>query len=257
MLLCENLSLRFDGLVALDALALAVDKGEIVGLIGPNGAGKSTFFNLLTGIYQPSRGRIVFCGRDLRGVPSHEIAARGIARTFQNIRLVKDLSVLDNIVLGMHSRTSTGVLDALFRPRRAQAELKASVERAMELIDIFNPHLRTRCYDPAGALPQADRRRLEILRALAAEPRLLLLDEPSAGMDEVETAALNDDIRRVHEIRGEMAIIIVEHDMFVISELTQRTVVLDHGMKIAEGTFDAVREVREVQEAYLGKRAAH
>ena len=257
MLQCEDLSLRFDGLVALDALAVTVARGEIVGVIGPNGAGKSTFFNLLTGIYQPSRGRVVFDGRDLRGVPTHEIVHRGIARTFQNIRLVKDLSLLDNIVLGMHSRTSTGVLDALFRPRRAQAELKACIERAMSLIDVFNPHLKSRCYDPAGALPQADRRRLEILRALAAEPRLLLLDEPSAGMDEAETAALNDDIRRVHEVRGDMAIVIVEHDMFVISELTQRTVVLDHGVKIAEGAFDAIRDIREVQEAYLGKRSAH
>lgn len=255
LLECRGLGVRFGGLQALSGLELDIRAGEILGIIGPNGAGKSTLFNLVTGIYRPSAGTIRLRGEPLTRLPTHEIVARGVARTFQNSRLMGDLSLLDNIIVGMHSRTRSSVLDALFRRRRAERELRAAAERALSLMRAFSPHLAEAPYRYAAELPQADRRRLEILRALASEPALLLLDEPSAGMNEEETRGLMADIERLRAERPALAVMLIEHDMAVVGGICERVVVLDYGVKIAEGRFEEVRRNRQVQEAYLGKSA--
>ncbi|MDR0808473.1 MAG: ATP-binding cassette domain-containing protein, partial [Gemmobacter sp.] len=189
----RGVTIRFGGLVAVSEVDLALNPSEVLCIIGPNGAGKSTLFNMISGIYRPSAGTVHLDGRDITGWPAHRIAAAGIARTFQSSRLFDDLTLIDNVVIGMHTRTRAGVLDALLRPRRARAELAAAAEHAGELIRAISPDLYARRNTPAGALPQADRRRLEIARALASEPRVILLDEPSSGMDDRDTDALMAD----------------------------------------------------------------
>jgi branched-chain amino acid transport system ATP-binding protein len=250
---CEGAVMRFGGLTALDHVSFTLGRGQVLGVIGPNGAGKSTLFNLLTGIYRPQAGAITFLGHDLTRAAPHQIVRLGIGRTFQTSRLFQDLSVLDNVVIGMHTRTSGGVLGAIFKHGRARRQLEQAAERAGALLQSVSPGLYEDRLRPARQLPQADRRRLEIARALAAQPKLLLLDEPSSGMDEDETAQLVADVRRIRAERPELSMIVIEHDMALVMELPERVIVLDYGRKIAEGRFDEVRRMKAVQEAYLGR----
>jgi ABC-type branched-subunit amino acid transport system ATPase component len=250
----EDLSISFGGLVAVDHVNIEIAAGEILGLIGPNGSGKTTVFNLVTGIYAPTAGNFYFEGESLLGQPPFEIARKGIARTFQISRLCLDLSVLDNIFIGMHHHQKHWLGDAVFRRGALAREVSKARERAFELLGVFNKDLIEMAGEPVGTLPQIDRRRVEICRAMAMEPKLLLLDEPSAGMTPEEMAALMDDIKKVQEASAGISIIIVEHDMVVIRTISERVVALNYGRKIAEGTFEEVSSNPEVREAYLGKR---
>ena len=255
LLKLSGLGIRFGGLVAVDAVDLIVAPSTITCIIGPNGAGKSTLFNLITGIYRPTSGTVALQGDEITGLPAHKIAARGIARTFQSSRLFEDLSILDNVIIGMHGRTRTGVLTALLRPAKSRRELEACAAEAETILRGISDELFARRYQPAGILPQADRRRLEIARALASHPRLILLDEPSSGMDDRDTAALMADIRRVMADNPGLSFLIIEHDMRLVAELPDNVVVIDYGKKIAEGDFATVRQLPRVQQAYLGQKA--
>jgi branched-chain amino acid transport system ATP-binding protein len=250
-----GLTVRFGGLVALDRVDVAVAEGETVGVIGPNGSGKTTLFNALTGLYAAAGGEIVFEGRRLAGLEAHAIARLGIARTFQASRLCLDLSVFDNILIGMHARRRTGLVDFVARRRRFLGEMRGAIERASHLLALFNRDLPRRGFERVGQLPQIDRRRVEICRALAAGPRLLLLDEPSAGMNPAETAELMRDLRIVREEMPGLSVVIIEHDMFVIEGVSRRVVAFNYGRKIAEGSFAAVAGHAEVRAAYLGTEA--
>ncbi len=252
----KGLTVSFGGLLALDGVDVAVGTGETVGVIGPNGSGKTTFFNALTGLYAPAAGEIVFLGQRLDGLEAHVIARLGIARTFQSSRLCLGLSVFDNILVGMHARRRTGLLDAVVRRRRLLREMGEATERAAHLLSLFNRELAGRGFERVGQLPQIDRRRVEICRALASQPKLLLLDEPSAGMSPEETAELMRDLQIVREEMPGLSMIIIEHDMFVIEGVSGRVVAFNYGRKIAEGTFAAVAAHDEVREAYLGKDTA-
>lgn len=252
----RGLTIRFGGLVAVSEVDLVLNRSEVLCIIGPNGAGKSTLFNMISGIYRPSAGSVHLEGQDITGWPAHRIVAAGIARTFQSSRLFNDLTLLDNVIIGMHTQTRSGVLDALLRPGRARTELAAAAERAAELIRAISPDLHGRRNTLAGALPQADRRRLEIARALASNPRLIMLDEPSSGMDDRDTDALMTDVRRVMSERPGLSFLIIEHDMRLVATLPDRVAVIDYGRKIAEGDFADVRRMARVQEAYLGRKAA-
>jgi branched-chain amino acid transport system ATP-binding protein len=256
LLKVENATMRFGGLVALKDVSFSLDKGDVLAIIGPNGAGKSTLFNVVTGVYRPTSGQVTFDGAEITGRPSYEVVERGIARTFQSSRLFSDLSVLDNVIIGMHTRTGTSVLDALFRPGASRREMAACVVKAEALLRAGSGDLFEQRYRQAGTLAQADRRRLEIARALASQPKLLLLDEPSVGMDDTETDALIADINRLRSENPELSVILVEHDMRVVEAFPQRVTCIDYGSKIAEGDFASVRADPRVQEAYLGK-AAH
>ncbi|MDH4096378.1 MAG: ABC transporter ATP-binding protein [Betaproteobacteria bacterium] len=252
VLALEGFTRRFGGLVALDQLDMTVGEGEIVGLIGPNGSGKTTCFNVLTGIYEASAGRARFLGRDITNLRAQAVYEAGIARTFQRSRLCLPLSIVDNIMLGNHKRLSRGLWFNLFRRAAFRRQFEQAFAEARELVRVFDAPLAERMFEAVGTLPMIDRRRIEICRALVSRPRLLLLDEPSAGMTEEETRELMDDIL---EIRGRIAgltIVIIEHEMGVIERITERCVVLNFGRKIAEGSYREVAADRQVQEAYLG-----
>jgi ABC-type branched-subunit amino acid transport system ATPase component len=252
VLALEGFSRRFGGLVALDQLDMQVGEGEIVGLIGPNGSGKTTCFNVLTGIYEASAGRARFLGRDITNLPAQAVNEAGIARTFQRSRLCLPLSIVDNIMLGNHKNLGLGLWFNLFRRAAFARQFEQAFEEAKELVRVFDAPLAERLFEAVGALPMIDRRRIEICRALISRPRLLLLDEPSAGMTEEETRELMDDIL---EIRGRIAgltVVIIEHEMGVIERITDRCVVLNFGRKISEGSYREVAADRQVQEAYLG-----
>lgn len=254
LLTTKELSIQFGGLVAVDRVDIEVKRNTIMGLIGPNGSGKTTIFNMITGLYIPTGGDIQFNGETLIGKPAHEIARKGVARTFQTSRLCLDLSVLDNVFIGMHSRQKQGLFSAVFNRQLVADEIGEAREKVLYLLNIFNPELIKRAGEPAGRLPQIDRRRVEICRAMAADPRLLLLDEPSAGMTPEEITELMKDIRKVQQASTDITIVIVEHVMSVIRTITEHVVVLNFGRKIAEGSFHEVSSNKEVLEAYLGKR---
>jgi branched-chain amino acid transport system ATP-binding protein/sulfate-transporting ATPase len=253
----RGLTVRFEGLVALADVDVAVAEGETVGVIGPNGSGKTTLFNALTGLYRLAAGDIVFRGNSVAGLEPHLIARLGMSRTFQSSRLCLQLSVFDNVLAGMVAARRTGLLDAVMSRHRARAEMREAITRATHLLGLFNPDLPARGWERAGQLPQIDRRRVEICRALAASPVLLLLDEPSAGMSPEETRELMKDLQIVRDERPGLSIIIIEHDMFVIEGVSARVIALNYGRKIAEGSFAAVVAHPEVREAYLGRERAH
>lgn len=257
MLEGQGLTMRFGGLVALEGVDMHLSKGEVLGVIGPNGAGKSTLLNLITGIYRPTEGEVRLQGKTLAGMPAHQIVAAGIARTFQTSRLFGSLSVLDNVIIGMHAHTRTGVMTALLRAAKARAEMKRCKEEAHALLKSVSQDLYERRNVLAASLPQADRRRLEIARALATHPKIVLLDEPSSGMDDRDTDALMDDIQRLRAQNPSLGFIIIEHDMRLIATLPSRVMVLDYGRKIGDDSFEVVRQLPRVQQAYLGRKAAH
>ena len=249
----EKLTIHFGGLAAINEVDFSIDEGDVVGMIGPNGSGKTTLFNLLTGIYKPTAGRITYCGENLVGLPAFKISQKGIARTFQNNRLFLNLSVLDNVLIGMHPHQDSNWFDAIFRRGYVEREIKKGVEAGIELLRRFSQELADNCYKRSADLPQADRRKVEICRALASKPKLLLLDEPSAGMSPEETEELMEDIRKVRKRMEGIGIVIIEHDMIVIREVAERVVVLNYGRKIAEGTFQEISNNETVLEAYLGR----
>ncbi|HET9492061.1 MAG TPA: ABC transporter ATP-binding protein [Methylomirabilota bacterium] len=249
----RGLTIRFGGLVALDGVDLRVAEGESVGIIGPNGSGKTTLFNALTGLYRVAAGTILLGGENVGDLPPHRIARLGVARTFQSSRLCPNLSVFDNVLAGMVAARRTGLLDAVVRRGRVRVEMQEAIARAGHLLGLFNPELPARGWERVGQLPQIDRRRVEICRALATRPRLLLLDEPSAGMSPEETAELMKDLQIVRDEMPGLAVVIIEHDMFVIEGVSQRVIAFNYGRKIAEGSFAAVAGHPEVREAYLGR----
>ena len=246
----------FGGLTVIDDLDLDVKEGEIVSVIGPNGAGKTTLFNLITGLYRPEAGQILFDGTDVVGRPPHSIAKLGIARTFQTLRLFLNMTVQENVMASQYGRTRTSVIESILRTPRARREEHEIVRVAGEKLDFFGQRLAGyRRSQPAFSLSYANRRRLEIARAMATEPKLLLLDEPAAGMNPVETHEITELIGELRD-RGGYTILVIEHDMHVVEGISDRVIALDHGVKIAEGSFEECSTSPRVIEAYLGLKAS-
>ncbi|MBI3961767.1 MAG: ABC transporter ATP-binding protein [Deinococcus sp.] len=258
MLLLETreLTCAFGGLLAVDHLDLAVSQGEIMSLIGPNGAGKTTVFNLITGLYPPTSGDILFQGSSLLGLSAEEITSRGIARTFQTLRLFNNMTVLENAMVAQHCRSASGVWRALFRTPAFRVEEERIRQRAREKLAFFGSRLQGYRQDQlAYMLSFANRRRLEMARAMATEPKLLLLDEPAAGMNPRETQEITDLIRQLRDRAG-YTILVIEHDMKLVAGISDRVIALDYGRKIAEGSYSAVANDPQVIEAYLGRRGS-
>src|SRR5579859_195261 len=252
--LLQTFALRkeFGGLVAVDDVDFTVPQGSIVSLIGPNGAGKTTFFNMLTGVYKPTAGRIFFAGDELTGRPPHVYTHRGIGRTFQNIRLFQNMTALENVLVGMHTRLRGNLIEAIMRTPRVRQEEKEARARARELLEYSG--LRRKEGEFGRNLSYGDQRRLEVARALATQPRLVLLDEPTAGMNPQETVEFTDFVGRLRSERN-LTVLLIEHDMRVVMGVSDRVTVLDYGEKIAEGTPQEIQKNERVIEAYLGTAA--
>jgi len=244
---------RFGGVVALDGLDLVVQPNEIVGLIGPNGSGKTTFFNVVTGLYGANAGSITFDRADITNAPSRAVYRAGITRTFQRSRLCLELSVFDNIMIGDHQRLNNGLWFNLMQRARLETQIREAVDRARELAATFSRTLSEKLFEPAGSVTMIDRRRIEICRALISQPKLLLLDEPSAGMTHEETRELMDDILLVRKRIPGLTVVIIEHEMNVIERITNRCVVLNYGRRLCEGTYREIASNADVQQAYLGQ----
>ena len=248
----RGVSMAFGGLKVIDGLDIHIDEGEIVSVIGPNGAGKTTLFNLVTGVYQPTEGDIVFAGSSIKGLEPHKITRRGIARTFQTLRLFLNMSVRENVMAAAYGHTKAGVFRSMLRTPGMRQEEREIRELAEKRLAFFGERLMGYRWDqPAYSLSYANRRRLEIARATATNPRLLLLDEPAAGMNPKETQEITDLIAKLRTEAG-YTILVIEHDMHVVEGISDRVVALDHGIKIAEGTFEEVATSPQVIEAYLG-----
>jgi branched-chain amino acid transport system ATP-binding protein len=245
---------QFGGLTAVNNVDFVIEQGSICSLIGPNGAGKTTFFNMITGLYMPTSGTLIFDGRSIAGLKPNAVTQRGVGRTFQNIRLFQNMTALENVLVGQHARLKARLFGILFRLHSVVEEEERARVRALELLD-FVGLSRARADDLSKNLPYGDQRRLEIARALATDPKLLLLDEPTAGMNPQETSALTRLIRRIRDTLG-VTVLLIEHDMKIVMDISERITVLDHGAKIAEGPPEVVRTDEQVIEAYLGKGAA-
>lgn len=250
LLKVDNVSMVFGGLRAVSNLSMHIDEGELIGLIGPNGAGKTTAFNMITGVYTPTEGKVYFNGQQSSGKKSYQVTQMGMARTFQNIRLFSELSVIDNVKIAYNMHVTYNLADAIVRDGKYLSEEEFITQKAMDLLKIF--HLEEEAHEVAKNLPYGKQRRLEIARALATEPKLLLLDEPAAGMNPQETKELMEMIRWIRK-EFNLSILLIEHDMGLVMGVCERIYVLEYGMKIAEGTPEEIKYNKRVIEAYLGE----
>ena len=250
LLKVDNVSMVFGGLRAVSNLSMHIDEGELIGLIGPNGAGKTTAFNMITGVYTPTEGKVYFNGQQSSGKKSYQVTQMGMARTFQNIRLFSELSVIDNVKIAYNMHVTYNLADAIVRDGKYLSEEEFITQKALDLLKIF--HLEEEAHEVAKNLPYGKQRRLEIARALATEPKLLLLDEPAAGMNPQETKELMEMIRWIRK-EFNLSILLIEHDMGLLMGVCERIYVLEYGMKIAEGTPEEIKQNARVIEAYLGE----
>ncbi|MBA7565347.1 ABC transporter ATP-binding protein [Candidatus Atribacteria bacterium 1244-E10-H5-B2] len=251
----QEVTMRFGGLVAVDNVTFQVPQGNIFGIIGPNGSGKTTLFNVITGIYRATAGQIKLFGENIVGLEPENINAKGISRTFQNPRLFNELSIIDNLLVGMHPEREKSIFADLLGGKIAKQRLKKNIDEVLDLLSILDKDLVTKVTGLIKDLNPIQNRRVEIIRALASHPKLVLLDEPSAGMNPDETDQLMEDIAHIREQKKGITIVIIEHDMRVIKNVTKNVVALNFGKKIAEGTFVDLAKNFEVREAYLGKEA--
>ena len=252
----KEVSINFGGLWAVKDVDFYINAREIVGLIGPNGSGKTTFLNIISGIYRATRGSVLLRGENITGLKPFEIFKRGMARTYQSSRLCWDLSVADNILMGLYTRQKSGLAQVLLQPRRVDKEIYDSMQECLDMLSYFNPQLISRRYELTKNIPHIDRRRIEISRALVGRPTILLLDEPTAGLNDEETMSMMDDIRKIKEKLQDICIIIIEHDMQVMEKVPERIIVFNAGRKIAEGLYQDIVHDEDVVKAYLGGGAA-